>query len=67
MVKLRKEQIQSRNKSMHIQKSEPVEMVDGDKKAKDDWILLQKVQAFQDYQYWKLPEQYSIEDLLKDQ
>jgi hypothetical protein len=43
MVKFRKEKV-SRNKSMNLQKSDPVELMEGGKKSKDD--------TFGDNQYW---------------
>jgi hypothetical protein len=36
-----------------------MELIENGKKSNDDWAG--------DNQYWKLPEQYQIEDLLMDQ
>jgi hypothetical protein len=37
------------------------------KKVKDDWAIVKQTNSFEDYQYWKLPERYNIEDLMREQ
>lgn len=36
------------------------------KKSKDDWELKQINDSYLDFNYWKVPDQYKIEDLMED-
>ena len=55
-----------RNRSIQLGQTEQLDIIDPDKKKpKDDWVVGKG--DYQDYQYWKVPEQYSIESLLKEQ
>ena len=53
-----------------MHKGEGLEGVEGeDKKYKDDWSINEKSEPaeFLANAYWRKPEQYSIDDLLKEQ
>lgn len=58
----------ARNLSMTLKKSgEALEAIELKKKAKDDWDSLKNVdQNFLNNNYWKVPSQYNIDDLIKE-
>jgi hypothetical protein len=37
------------------------------KKHRDDWELMKKNNSFEGYQFWKVPDQYNVDDLIKQE
>ena len=53
---------------MQLKKNEDQERIDElTQKARDEWNLKKNAPDYQDYQYWKVPGQFKIEDLIKEQ
>jgi hypothetical protein len=49
-----------------LQKGEKLMSIEEKKKARDDWNFKNKIENFLDFNFWKVPEQYKIEDLMTE-